>query len=90
MMIQLKSNKLFCSLVNGCRSSLSRAITLVESNKSSQLKRDLVRQAFKYSNTVKPKTIRIAISGAPGAGKSTFIESFGEHLIKNYQRKIAV
>ena len=46
---------------------------------------DLLRQ-------VMPKTgssIRLGISGAPGVGKSTFIEAFGQHLITT-GKKIAV
>lgn len=35
-------------------------------------------------------TIRIGISGAPGVGKSTFIEAFGTWLIGEHRRRLAV
>jgi len=39
----------------------------------------------------RPRTkLRIGISGTPGVGKSTFIESFGMHLIQKYGLKVAV
>lgn len=40
---------------------------------------------------MKVPTMRIAISGSPGSGKSTFIESFGMHILKTEpERKVAV
>ena len=35
-------------------------------------------------------TLRIGMTGPPGAGKSTFIETFGLHLVRNYGLKVAV
>ena len=57
---------------------LSRAITLVESNLSSdvELAQRLLENIIPYSG----KAIRIGITGVPGVGKSTFIETFGEYL----------
>ena len=57
---------------------LSRAITLVESNK-----REHFKMAQNVLQTVLPRTgkaLRIGITGVPGAGKSTFIEAFGNML----------
>lgn len=75
------------SIFSGDRRSLAKAITLIESKLDSH--RVLGQQLLEK---VLPKTgnsIRIGITGTPGVGKSTFIESFGQHLVsKNY--KVAV
>jgi LAO/AO transport system kinase len=66
------------SLANGDRRALARAITLVESTRVSDLK-----ASEELLTALLPKTgssVRIGISGAPGAGKSTFIEAFGKYL----------
>ncbi len=68
-------------------SILSRAITLVESKNQDhqKLARDLIREIL-------PKTgraVRLGISGTPGVGKSTFIESFGK-LLTSQGLKVAV
>ena len=60
------------------RRALSRAITLVESTLAEDRK-----LSEELLNRVLPRTggaVRIGISGAPGVGKSTFIEAFGLHL----------
>lgn len=78
---------LFKGLVEGNKTYLSKAITLIESTlaKHQQPAQDLIMRCLPYSG----KSIRIGISGSPGVGKSTFIESFGKFLSdKNY--KIAV
>ncbi|MAA72653.1 MAG: methylmalonyl Co-A mutase-associated GTPase MeaB [Bermanella sp.] len=71
----------------GNRRALAKAITLVES------KRDEHReQAQDLLNQLLPNTgnsIRIGITGIPGVGKSTFIEAFGLHLIRQ-GKKVAV
>ncbi len=65
-------------LTAGDRRSLARAITLVESSRSSDQK-----EAETLLLKILPHTgdsIRVGISGPPGVGKSTFIETFGQHL----------
>jgi len=67
---------------------LSKGITLIEST----LATDRL-QAEELLNQLLPKTgksIRIGITGVPGVGKSTFIESFAEYLIKEHHKKVAV
>jgi LAO/AO transport system kinase len=66
---------------------LSRAITLVEStNLNHQKKANQILEAcLPHAN----KSIRIGITGVPGVGKSTFIESFGKHLT-SLGKKVAV
>ena len=66
---------LIAALRNGDRRALARAITLVELTRP-----DHRSEAEELLNTVLAQTgdsIRIGISGPPGAGKSTFIERFG-------------
>lgn len=60
---------------------LSRAITLTESKLHSdqQLAAELMDELLPYAGN----SVRIGITGVPGVGKSTFIESFGNLLIKN-------
>ena len=66
---------------------LSKAITLIESTKKEdEAIADAVLQAcLKTKNTSK----RIAITGSPGAGKSTFINAFGK-LLLDTQKSLAV
>ncbi len=66
---------------------LSRAITLVESNNPAHTKlaSELLAMCLPYAN----QSIRIGITGVPGVGKSTFIESFGK-LLTSLQKKVAV
>src|SRR5512143_2447148 len=66
------------------RRALAKAITLVESTRA-----DHQEQAQRLLELLLPDTgaaARIGISGVPGAGKSTFIESFGLHLIEQGKR----
>lgn len=75
------------NIFSGDRRSLAKAITLVES------KLDHHRQeAQVLLEEILPKTgksIRIGITGTPGVGKSTFIETFGLNLISE-GHKVAV
>ncbi len=68
-------------------SFLSKAITLVESKNNSHqiLAQKIIKACLPYSGT----SIRIGITGVPGVGKSTFIETFGNHL-SLLGKKIAV
>lgn len=74
-------------LIKGDRFALSQCITLAESVQSAH--QEMSQQVLiQLPIPIKP-ALRIAISGAPGVGKSTFIEQFGLLLIeKGY--KIAV
>jgi len=69
---------LFSAVRAGDRKALARAITLVESTRAYDRER-----AEALLTKLLPLTggaLRIGISGAPGAGKSTFIEAFGDHV----------
>ncbi len=68
----------------GRRRSLAKAITLVESTRSDHHRR--ARQVLTALLPHTGNTVRVGISGAPGAGKSTFIESLGLLLIEAGKR----
>lgn len=67
------------SVLDGNRRALSRAITLVESARSDHRAQaaELLEALAKSGR----QALRIGLSGTPGVGKSTFIESFGMMLI---------
>lgn len=70
----------------GDRVLLGQAITLIESTRSEH--QDIAREIIALLlQTPKPNTtLRIGITGAPGAGKSTFIEALGRYLIDQGKR----
>src|SRR5436189_6419247 len=76
---------------NGVRSGefavLARALTLIESNNPQHepLAEELLNRLLPLTGGA----IRVGITGAPGVGKSTFIEALGLHLIKS-GRRVAV
>ncbi len=63
------------ALKTGDRRALARAITLVESTRAEDEDEALV--LLEALGEVRPARWRLGISGAPGVGKSTFIEAFG-------------
>ena len=68
----------------GERRALAKTITLIESTRrDDQTRRQAVLEALLPHAVA---SIRIGISGAPGVGKSTFVESFGLHLIARGHR----
>jgi LAO/AO transport system kinase len=74
-------------IIEGNRTILSQAITLLESSNHDHFRvaQHIIERCLPYSG----KSVRIGITGVPGAGKSTFIESFGT-LLTGKGRKIAV
>ncbi len=66
-------------IINGDRHMLSRAITLIESQKPEHERK--AHEILDRCLAKKTSSIRIGITGAPGAGKSTFIEALGELII---------
>ena len=75
---ELNIEEYFNGVKSNNRSILSRAITLIESSKKSHqiLAEKLIQKCLPHSGN----SIRIGITGVPGVGKSTFIESFGKHI----------
>lgn len=75
-------------ILSGNRTLLSRAITLIESTK--QEHQDLAQEIIEGCLPHAGNSIRIGITGVPGVGKSTFIEAFGNHIIEEKKRSLAV
>jgi len=65
-------------ILKGDINILSQAITLVESSKTEHqlIAQEVIKRCLPSSGN----SVRIGITGVPGAGKSTFIESFGKYL----------
>lgn len=74
-------------ILDGDNTSLSRAITLVESTKIEH--QENANAIIEKCLTKQTNTIRIGITGVPGVGKSTFIEAFGKKLT-SLGKKVAV
>lgn len=87
-MESLDSNTLYHSIISGNTQSLAKAITLLESTLPSHqaIANEILDKCLEKTGN----SIRIAVTGVPGVGKSTFIDAFGQHLIETYQKKVAV
>ena len=78
----------YCNgILEGNRTILSQAITLIESSLAEHnlLSHEIIERCLPYSG----KSIRIGITGVPGVGKSTFIEALGNE-ITHQNKKLAV
>ncbi|MGB7395072.1 MAG: methylmalonyl Co-A mutase-associated GTPase MeaB [Pricia sp.] len=75
----LSSGKaLFEGIIDRDTAALGRAITLIESHRNEHLEK--ANSIIEKCLARKTDTIRVGITGVPGVGKSTFIESLGELL----------
>ncbi|MGC3947489.1 MAG: methylmalonyl Co-A mutase-associated GTPase MeaB [Chryseolinea sp.] len=74
-------------IINGDRILLAQAITLIESHlpEDEAIATALLEKIMPHSGN----SMRIGITGIPGVGKSTFIESLGQLILKN-NKKVAV
>jgi LAO/AO transport system kinase len=74
-------------ILSGNMTILSQAITLLESShpKHFEVSQEIIERCLPYSSG----SVRIGITGVPGSGKSTFIETFGK-LITGKGRRLAV
>jgi LAO/AO transport system kinase len=84
---QPPSDELIDGILSGDLTALSRAITLIESKNEKHLQKAnaIIKACLPHANN----SIRIGITGVPGVGKSTFIETLGK-LLTNQGRKVAV
>ncbi|MCO4818709.1 MAG: methylmalonyl Co-A mutase-associated GTPase MeaB [Bacteroidetes bacterium] len=87
-MAALDVNQLYNSLVQGSTIALSKSITLLESTLESH--QELANQLLDKCLNHTGNSIRIAVTGVPGVGKSTFIDAFGKYLIEHHNKKVAV
>ncbi len=87
-MKKISAQQYIDGILEGNRTLLSRAITLVESTKNEH--REIAQQIIEGCLPHSGNSIRIGITGVPGVGKSTFIEAFGMYAIKEQQKKVAV
>lgn len=80
-------DQLLAEMRDGSREALSSSITLIESTRPEDRKpaAELISKCLPFSG----KSVRIGITGVPGVGKSTFIESFGKLLVER-GKKVAV
>jgi LAO/AO transport system kinase len=71
-------------ILSGNRSVLARAITIIESSlpKHEELAQQIIERCISYSGS----SIRVGITGVPGVGKSSFIETLGKHIIESGSR----
>ncbi|MBR5844017.1 MAG: methylmalonyl Co-A mutase-associated GTPase MeaB [Bacteroidaceae bacterium] len=75
-------------ILKGDLSLLSQAVTLVESNLYEH--RTLAQEVIEKCLPHTCNSVRIGITGVPGAGKSTSIDAFGLHVLKKPGNKLAV
>ncbi len=85
--VQLSVEEYVKGILEGNRTILGQAITLIESSLQEHinLAQEIIEKCLPHSG----KSVRIGITGVPGVGKSTFIESMGRFITKQ-SGKLAV
>lgn len=86
-MKKFSTEELITGIKSGDKRILGKAITLVESKKREH--REQAELILKEILPFTGKSVRVGITGVPGAGKSTFIENFGRLAIEK-GKKVAV
>ena len=84
----LSADKYIEGILRGDRTILAQAITLIESSRSADhiLAEQILETCLPHSG----RSIRVGVTGVPGAGKSSVIEALGMHLITELGEKVAV
>ena len=84
---RLSAGEYLEGILAGDVSVLSQAVTLVESSlpHDQEIAQEVIEKCLPHAG----KSIRIGITGVPGAGKSTFIEALGMHILQT-GHKLAV
>ena len=85
--MSINIDKLVAEIHGGDRRALARAITLIESSRPEH--RRCALMILERLGPAAGGALRIGVSGPPGVGKSTFIETLGNHLI-DQGRRVAV
>lgn len=75
---ELSAEEYAVGILSGQRVLLSRAITLSESSlmRHQEIAQQVIEKCLPHAG----KSVRVGITGVPGVGKSTFIESLGKYL----------
>lgn len=75
-------------IIRGDRVILARAITVIESELPADnvLAQEILDSVLPYTGN----SVRVGITGVPGAGKSTFIDALGMHLVRDLTQKVAI
>lgn len=75
-------------ILKGNITILGQAVTLIESSKHEHqsIAQEVIEKCLPYTGN----SVRVGITGVPGAGKSTSIDAFGMHILKKENNKLAV
>jgi LAO/AO transport system kinase len=81
---QLTADEFVAGIRSGNVAILSQAVTLVESAlpEHQQMAQEVIEKCLPFTGN----SVRLGITGVPGAGKSTFIEALGMHLVRGGHR----
>lgn len=84
---RLSTEEYVAGILRGDITVLSQAITLVESSNPDhyQQAQEIIERCLPHAG----RSVRIGITGVPGAGKSTFIEAVG-NMVTSLRHKLAV
>lgn len=85
---RLQPREYIDGLLRGDRVTLGRAITIVESELAAD--QAIAEQVLDSILPHTGRSHRVGITGVPGAGKSTFIDALGIHLVRERGEKVAV
>jgi LAO/AO transport system kinase len=85
---RLSRQQLVDGILRGDRSILAQAITLVESSRAAD--QEIAEQILEDCLPHTGQSIRLGITGVPGAGKSSLIEALGMSLIRDRNERVAV
>ena len=85
---QMTAGEYVEGILRGDVTILSQAVTLVESllPEHQAVAQEVIEKCLPFTGN----SVRIGISGVPGAGKSTSIDVFGLHVLEQYGGKLAV
>lgn len=72
----------------GDRTVLAKSITLIESSRPED--RNIAESVIEHCLGASRNSIRVGVTGPPGAGKSSLIEAIGKYLVNERREKIAV
>ena len=84
----LSREEYVAGILRSDRTVLARAVTLIESARETD--RELAEQIVEDCLPHSGNSIRVGITGVPGAGKSSLIEALGRYLIAEQHQKVAV